>query len=84
MSLNYNRGPWTAGAFVQWSTHEGDAGRARDDRLRALEAGLSYRVSTKLRFYGAWYHFDFDDEGGHLAADRHSGSVALIGLRATL
>lgn len=84
VSLNYNRGPWTAGAFVQWGTHEGDAGRAGDDRLRAFEAGLSYRVSTKLRFYGAWYYFDFDDEGGQLAADRHGGSIALIGLRATL
>lgn len=84
VSLNYNRGPWTAGAFMQWSTHEGDAGRAGNDRLRAFEAGLSYRVSTKLRFYGAWYYFDFDDEGGRLAADRHGGSIALIGLRASL
>jgi len=83
-SLNYNRGSWTAGAFVQWSTREGDVDRAGDDRLRALEAGLSYRVSTKLRFYGAWYYFDFDDEGGELAADRHEGSIVLVGLRATL
>lgn len=84
VSINYNRGPWTAGAFAQWSTREGDAGRAGDDRLRALEAGASYRLSTKLRFYGGWYYFDFDDEGGELAADRHGGSVALVGLRATL
>jgi hypothetical protein len=84
VSVNYNRGPWTAGAFAQLSTQEGDVGRAGDDRLRALEGGLSYRISTKLRFYGAWYYFDFDDEGGELATDRHGGSIVLVGLRATL
>jgi hypothetical protein len=84
VSLNYNQGPWTAGAFAQWSTREGDVDRRGDDRLRALEAGLSYRVSTKLRFYGAWYYFDFDDEGGALTAERHGGTIVLVGLRATL
>jgi hypothetical protein len=84
VSLNYNRGPWTAGAFIQRSTREGDTDRAGNDALIAFEAGLSYRVSTKVRLYGAWYAFDLDDEGGTRSADRHHGQLVLVGLRATL
>lgn len=84
VSINYNRGPWTIGAFAQRSTREGDEMRPGDDGLSAFEAGLSYRVSTRLRLYGAWYYFDLDDEGGTVATDRHRGQVVLIGLRAAL
>lgn len=83
-SLNYNRGPWTAGAFVQHGTREGDPQRRGDDDMTAFEAGLSYRTSTRLRVYLAWYRFEFDDEGGVARADRHRGDLLIAGLRATL
>jgi hypothetical protein len=83
-SVNYNHGPWTAGAYYQWATAEGDTQLAGNDRLRAAEAGLSYRFTTKLRIYGAVYSFAFDDEGGARSADRHHGTVLLLGIRATL
>lgn len=84
VSLNYNAGPWTAGAFVQRSRRAGDTDHAGSDALTAFEAGLSYRISTKVRLYGAWYAFDFDDEGGTRREDRHHGQLVLLGLRATL
>ena len=83
-SVNFNRGPWSAGAFVQRSTRADDPARAGNDRLIAFEAGLSYRASTKLRIYSAWYYFDFNDEGGTIAIDRYRGKLLLIGVRATL
>jgi predicted porin len=83
VSLNYNRGPWTAGAFVQRSRREGTT-RLRNDALTAFETGLSYRFSTKFRLYGAWYAFDFDDDGGARSEDRHHGQLLLVGVRATL
>ena len=83
-SVNFNRGPWSAGAFVQRSTRADNPARAGNDRLIAFEAGLSYRASTKLRIYSAWYYFDFNDEGGTIAIDRYRGNLLLIGVRATL
>ena len=84
VSVNYNEGPWTLGAFVQRGEREGDTTRAGNNALTAFEAGLSYRVSTKVRLYGAWYAFDFDEEGGSRPEDRHRGQLVLLGLRATL
>ncbi|MEJ1962781.1 MAG: hypothetical protein WDO56_15030 [Gammaproteobacteria bacterium] len=84
VSLNYNFGPWTAGAFAQRGTREGDVERIGNDVLTAFEAGLSYRVSTKIRLYGAWYSFDLADEGGQQREDRRHGQLLLVGLRATL
>src|SRR5713101_6113367 len=76
-SINYNHGRWTAGAYYQWATAEGDAQTPGNDRLRAVEAGLSYRFTTKLRLYGAVYSFEFDDEGGAQRTDRHHGTELL-------
>jgi hypothetical protein len=80
-SVNFNTGPWTIGGYCQYATNEGDTTVAPDDRLVALEIGASYRFTTRLRLYGAWYHFDFDD-------DRRSastvGNVLMLGARATL
>ncbi len=83
-SVNYNHGPWTMGAFYQWATAEGNSDLAGDDRLSAAEAGVSYRINTRVRFYGAYYYYDFDDEGGELAADRNSGGALIVGVRVTL
>ncbi len=83
-SVNYNHGRWTAGVYYQWATAEGVTQTAGSDRLRAVEAGLSYRFTTKLRLYGAVYSFDFDDEGGTKRTDRHHGTELLFGVRATL
>jgi predicted porin len=83
-SVNYNYGRWTAGAYYQWASAEGDTRIAGNDRLRAAEAGVSYRFTTKLRIYGAVYSFDFNNEGGTRSADRHQGTALLVGIRATL
>jgi predicted porin len=83
-SVNYNHGPWTAGGYLQWARAEGDVRARGDDRLAAAEVGVSYRFTQKLRLYGAWYRFDFDDEGGMTTADRSTGDVLLLGVRATL
>jgi hypothetical protein len=83
-SVNYNYGPWTIGAFYQWATSEGNPDLAGDDRLSAAEAGVSYRINTRVRFYGAYYHYDFENEGGGIAADRDAGGVLIVGVRVTL
>jgi hypothetical protein len=83
-SVNYNRGRWTAGGYVQWASAEGDVRVAGNDRLVAAEAGISYRFTQKLRIYGAWYRFEFENEGGFTSTDQSDGDVLLLGLRATL
>jgi hypothetical protein len=83
-SLNYNHGRWTSGGYLQWATSAGDSLTPGNDRLAAAEIGVSYRLSTKLRLYAAWYRFDFIDEGGHGAYGRENGNTFLFGARATL
>lgn len=80
-SVSFNEGPWTIGGYCQYATSEGNAGLAADDRLAAMEIGASYRFTTRLRVYGAWYRFDFDDDEQGVST---TGNVFLIGARATL
>lgn len=84
VSVNYNTGPWTMGAYYQYASAEGMATLARNDRLSAFEAGASYRFTTKLRLYGAWYRFAFDDEDRSAAGLSRVGNVFVLGLRVTL
>jgi hypothetical protein len=82
ISVNYNNGPWTIGGYYQYATAEGSPTIARNDRLLAIEAGASYRFTTKARIYGAWYRFDFaDDEPVGLSA---TGNILVLGIRFTL
>jgi hypothetical protein len=83
-SLNYNRGRWTCGGYLQWATSEGDVQVPGDDRLTAMELGASYRLSTKLRLYAAWYRFEFSDESDRGPWGRVDGNQLLFGLRAAL
>jgi len=83
ISLNYNAGPWTAGAYLQRATREGDSEFRGNDTLTAAEAGLSYRLSTRIRLYGAWYYFRLEDEGDSGLRSEH-GNLVLLGVRATL
>lgn len=83
-SANYNRGRWTTGAYVQWAQSDGDAATGGQDRLRAAEAGASYRLSTKLRLYGACYLFRLDAGGSAARISNVGGTVWLLGARATL
>lgn len=84
LSVNYNTGAWTWGAYYQRARSEGEVEFSADDRLSAVEMGLSYRWNTHLRAYAAWFHYDFDNEGGGAAADRYRGSVWIAGLRLAL
>lgn len=84
ISVNYNWGPWTAGAFAQRASREGDPDRLGNNTLTAFEAGLSYRLSTRFRLYGAWYAFDLGREGGTQGTDRRHGQLVFLGARATL
>lgn len=83
-SLNYNSGPWTLGGYAQHAVSESDTARSGLDRLQVLQTGISYRLTTKLRFYGALYLYRFDEEGGGTSADRFRGAVLLGGVRITL
>lgn len=84
MSINYNRGPWTVGTFAQWAQAEGEGANSGNDVLRAAQAGVSYRTSTHIRIYGAYYYYDFDDEGAQLPNSNFDGGVFLVGVRASL
>lgn len=83
-SMNYNTGPWTLGAYYQYASAESSPLLSRDDRLAAFEAGASYRFTTKLRLYGAWYRFDFDDDDRSTSGLSEVGNVFVLGLRVTL
>jgi hypothetical protein len=83
-SVNYNTGPWTLGAYYQYASAEGSPLISRDDRLGAFEMGASYRFTTKLRLYGAWYRFDFDDDDRSTSGLSEVGNVFVLGLRVTL
>ena len=83
-SVNYNHGRWTSGGYLQWATSAGDTFIPGNDRLAAAEIGLSYRLTTKLRIYTAWYRFEFVDEGGRGAFGRENANSFLLGTRATL
>lgn len=83
-SLNYNRGRWTSGGYLQWATSAGDSFVPGNDRLAAAEIGISYRLSTKFRLYAAWYRFDFVDEDGRGVYGRENGNNFLFGARAAL
>ncbi len=83
-SVNYNQGPWTVGAFYQWATSAGNSNLAGSDQLSAIEAGVSYRLNTRVRLYGAYYYYDFENEGDGTAADRNTGGVLMVGVRMTL
>jgi predicted porin len=79
-SLNYNRGPWTAGAFVQYARGREAAASPRD-RLRAVEGGVSYRTSTRLRVFASWYRYLLDiGSNDRFTADH----LVVVGLRMTL
>ncbi|GEM_PF-5967924 len=83
-SVNYNKGPWTVGSYVQQAQSEGDPTQAGQDRLRVWQVGASYRLNTKLRFYAAYYHYGLRNEGGQTATDRYDGGVLLFGTRIAL
>ena len=80
-SVNFNTGPWTIGGYCQYATNEGNTAIAPDDRLVAVEIGASYRFTTRLRLYGAWYRFDFDDDERGAST---VGNILMLGARATL
>jgi hypothetical protein len=83
-SVNYNHGRWTSGGYLQWATSTGNSSLRGNDRLGAAEIGVSYRLSTKVRLYAAWYRFDFVDEGGRGTYGREARNSFLFGARATL
>jgi predicted porin len=83
-SINYNTGPWTLGGFVQAARAEGDPELHGNDRLRAFEAGASYRLDTRLRIFAAVYVFDFEDEGGAGPQRQQDDAVWMVGTRVTL
>ena len=83
-SVNYNSGPWTVGSYYQQAKAEGDPTRAGRDELRAWQVGASYRLSTKIRLYGAYYRYRFNNEGGLSDSDRFNGGVLLFGTRIAL
>ena len=76
--INWNRGPWTIGGYLQSTAARSDAAAGRD-RLRVVETGLSYRTSTKLRLFAAWQHY-------RLVAPAHTTNddLLILGARLTI
>lgn len=83
-SVNYNNGPWTVAALYQSAQSAGDALQAGTDHLQAAQAGASYRFNTKVRLYGAFYYYSFDDERGNAESRDLDGGVFLLGTRVAL
>ncbi|MBA2491471.1 MAG: hypothetical protein H0V34_07100 [Gammaproteobacteria bacterium] len=80
-SVNYNKGPWTVGGFIQTARAEGATNQAGDDQLHALQGGVSYRTSTNVRYFAAVYLYEFDDEAGNTALANQDGVAALVRTR---
>ena len=70
--------------IFQQANAEGDPLLIGRDELRAAQIGASYRLSTKVRFYAAYYLYRFLNEGGSTDQDRYAGRIFLIGTRVTL
>jgi Gram-negative porin len=77
-SINWNRGPWTIGGYLQAAAARSDADASRD-RLRVIETGLSYRTSTKLRLFAAWHHYRLAG-----ASDTANDDLLILGARLTI
>ena len=84
VSLNYNTGPWTFGGYYQQARAPAAGSQAGNDRLSAFEVGASYRFTTRIRLYGAWFLYDLTSDRGGSDPIAGSGSVLTLGLRATL
>lgn len=84
ISVNYNTGPWTFGTYYQQArAGEGAAGAGRD-RLNVAQVGVSYRINTKVRFYGAYYDYSLHTNGRLLNVSPSSGGILLLGTRIQL
>jgi hypothetical protein len=79
-SINYNVGRWTIGGYLQHAQGEGDVQARGADVLDVAELGASWRLSTRIRVYAAYYRWRLDDE----SARTRDGAVVLAGIRAAL
>lgn len=78
-SINYNRGRWTAGGFLQYARSDTFDAPSVLQRLRIGELGFSYRGSRRFRWFGAYQQVWLDDSQVSL-----NTGVFVVGLRATL
>lgn len=83
-SVNYNRGAWTVGAFVQRSEREDQPALAGNDRLSAAQAGISYRMNTRIRHFAAVYRYHLVDESGAGRLGDNHGTSWIIGTRISI
>jgi predicted porin len=83
-SLNYNTGPWTVGGYFQRARAPAAGDQAGNDRVSAFELGVSYRFTTRVRLYGAWFLYDLANDRRRSDPIAGSGGVFTLGLRATL
>jgi hypothetical protein len=79
-SVNWNKGPWTIGGFLQ-DARGREAQDVEHERLRAIETGLSYRTSTRLRLFCSWYRYRLDGRSDVPATD---DNLLIAGARITL
>lgn len=84
LSVDYVRGPWVLGGFLQAARSEGSPDSAGADRLFAAQIGGAYRFTTRTRIFGTVYGFDFVDEGDRTRPGAGTGVVGILGLRLTL
>ena len=83
-SANFNTGPWTVGGYYQSASAENAMLGAGTGRLSAFELGGSYRLTTRLKLYAAWYRYALTATALAPGVDSADGSVVTLGVRATL
>jgi predicted porin len=83
-SINYNSGPWTVGGYYQISSAPIAANHAGNDRLSDAEIGASYRFTTRVRLYGAWFPYGLTHDRQGSDPVTGTNSVIVVGLRVAL
>ncbi len=83
-SVNYNSGPWTFGGYYQLSAQSQIMSAPDTARLSAFELGASYRLTTRLRLYGAWFAYNLTNGGRRYDPLVGYAGVITVGFRAAL
>ncbi|HZF16450.1 MAG TPA: hypothetical protein VE046_10945 [Steroidobacteraceae bacterium] len=71
-SLDYGRGRWHTGPFIQWS-------RAGEDVVNVAGASASYRVTSRATAYAAYYGYQFTRTDALMRAANTAGDALIVG-----
>ena len=71
-SLDYTRGNWHAGPFVQWS-------KAGEDVVNVEGVSASLKLTNRATAYAAYYGYQFSETDATLPAVNTAGNVLIVG-----